>query len=94
MDHKRAKFEALANSQPTKATEDKQQKKVSVDEMLELQKEEYQLLIQQLLEQEILRKEEIHELVQKWQQENMDTETRLRRAETELNELKRPKTEE
>ena len=83
----KAKFEALA---PTKAPGAEQRaKKISVEEMLEAQRQQYQLFTTKLPdEQKDRHKKEVTEPIEKWKQDKLEMETAIRQRDFELGAIK------
>ena len=93
--HKKAKFEAMANSNLDKTLEtERREKKANPEELLEAQRQKYQTFIEKLLdEHENKTKKQMQEQEQQRRQENLEAQTRLRQMETELRTLKQQKTD-
>ena len=86
--YKKEMFNALASNKGSKNTEAEQkEKKVSLQEMLDLQREALEENTKQLLtQQDLRRKEEMATAMEKWRQENLETTTKLRQQETKIAE--------
>ena len=86
--YKKAMFDAMASNKSSKNPEAEQKdKKVSLQEMLDLQREALEGHTKQLLvQQDLRRKEEMATAMEKWRQENLETTTKLRQQETKIAE--------
>ena len=99
--YRRAKYEALASSNGTTTkvtdadaknktkTTDDNTKSITMEEMLQEQRVEYQRFIKELLkEQQAKSQEELRLRAENWRKQNLDNETTMRRQQTEIDELK------
>ena len=83
----KAKFEALASIKTTET--EPRIKKVSIEEMLEAQRQEYHLFTIKLLdEQKDRHKEEVKDPMEQWKQDKLEMETAIRQRDAELGATK------